>query len=239
MTCNALEWQFSHGGGTIVGDDNDLYIEDSAVDAFEQAKNWIWKDKISPPDVLTYDERQTFQTWINGNAAFMRAWPNAYLASQEAFPPNDVQATLLPKGNSASARHASTLGGWQLMVNAHSKGKKKKAAIKFVQFLTSEEKQLSLADELGKLPTITELYNVVDESLKFIESAGIKELFIGDSLGSSVARRPSTSTGRQYPKISEAYFNRVHEILENKNSNVPEVVEALQNDVRMLLPAKP
>lgn len=242
LLCNALEWQFSHSGGTIVDKNGDVDIPDSAVAAFERAKNWIWKDEISPLAVINYEETETFKTWKEGNAAFMRYWAPGYLASQKRTEfPHDFQVALLPTGN-ASASHASTLGGWQLMVNTHSKGKKKKAAIKFVQFLTSKEKQESLATEIGKLPTRIKSYLVAVDSLPFIEDTGIKNLVIGGkALGSSVAQivpRPSTSTDSKYPEISKVYSNRVHEILKNKNANVQEAVEALRSQLKILLPAK-
>lgn len=242
LTCNALEWQFSHSGGTIVDVNNEVDIQDSTVGAFERAKNWIWKDKISPPKVRNYDEFETFETWKQGNAAFMRTWATGYLASRkEPKVSNHFQVALLPKGN-ASASHASTIGGWQLMVNAHSEGKKKKAAIKFVEFLTSKKKQESLAMEIGKLPTRKDAYSVAVGSLLFMNEPGIKTLYTDDNslnrLKLQIVPRPSTSTDGQYPEISKAYFNKVHEILNNENTNVQQVVEALRNEVKVLLPVK-
>ena len=50
LTCNALEWQASHGGGFIVDVNKSVDIREPTIAAFERAKGWIgW---ISPPDVL-------------------------------------------------------------------------------------------------------------------------------------------------------------------------------------------
>lgn len=241
LTCNALEWQFSHNGGTIVDTKNNVDITEGAVTAFKQAKNWIWTAQISPPDVTEYDEGQTLRTWLRGNAAFMRHWPYAYLASQNENSKvrGDVGVTLLPKGSGESGRHASILGGWQLMVNAQSKRKEKRAAIKFVEFLTSRDMQKSLAIEAGKLPSLKDLYDDpnVRNTLRFIEEDERLKPSSKDRLNQAIVRRPSTSTSEKYPEISEAYFNRIHLILEDKNNfkNAQEVVDGLRTDIQQIL----
>jgi hypothetical protein len=62
-------------------------------------------------------------------------------------------------------------------------GKKKKAAIEFVRFMTRMDIQKQLAIETGKLPALKELFgdNDVQESLKFIQKQSLKNLFTGDS----------------------------------------------------------
>jgi trehalose/maltose transport system substrate-binding protein len=88
----------------------------------------------------------------------MRNWPYAYAASEKKGGPalqGDVGVTLLPKGPGENTHQASTLGGWQLMVNTASEGKKKTAAIRFVKFLTRKDTQLSLAKDTGRVPALT------------------------------------------------------------------------------------
>lgn len=241
LTCNALEWQFSHNGGTIVDIDNDVDIKDSAITAFERAKKWIWDDKISPPEVIEYDEGKSLKIWLQGDAAFMRHWPYVYRASQaqDAKTRGDVGVTLLPRGNGESGRHASTLGGWQLMVNAHSKHKQKKAAIKFVEFLTSREMQKSLAIETGKLPTLIDLYDdpEVKSALEFISTDNQLKSFSENLLNHAMVKRPSISTSEKYKQISNAYAGRVHQILkdENNTTNIQAVIEGLRTDIQQLL----
>ena len=56
----------------------------------------------------------------------MRNWPYAYGASHQKEPARGFITMLVsrcsPKVLGRNVRHASTLGGWQLMVNAASKG---------------------------------------------------------------------------------------------------------------------
>lgn len=256
LTCSALEWQTSHSGGTIVDKDNEVDIKPAAVTAFDRAKNWIWANSISPPDTTSYGQREILDIWNQHNAAFMRHWPYAYRASlvrdslvQEA----EIGVTLLPKGNINGSRHTSTLGGWQLMVNTHSKGRKKKAAIKFVEFLSKDMQELSapgdlpaplsLVTETGKLPALIELYDhpEVRTALPFVDVYALKDLFTQDSLVNSevqIVQRPSTITGKNYDDISSTYFNIVHGILKDSFKDTLQAMDTLRDDVQRLLLAK-
>ena len=72
LTSNALEWQASEGGGTI--------IEDGAVTVNNPRAIWAWKraasgpGSISPASVVAYTEWDAFNRWKAGQAVFMRNW---------------------------------------------------------------------------------------------------------------------------------------------------------------------
>ena len=245
LTCNALEWQFSYGGGKIVKiadrtknvNSLDIDIQETA-NAFEQTKDWIYKSKISPQLSNTSGDRENFRIWRKGNAAFMRNWSYAYNQSFEENPDfpdlrGNVGVTLLPKGNGEKASHASTLGGWQLMINANSQGKEKKAAIKFVEFLISKNIQESLALKTGKVPALQELYKnaKVVKKLPFLDNDEdnpyLKNFFT--NILDNTVQRPSAFTGRSYPRISEAYSDEVYDILRNNVRNTETSVEILRD----------
>ncbi len=77
LTCDALEWVKSYGGGQIVEADGTISINNpQAAAALEQAKSWI--GTISPEGVLAYQEEESRGVWQLGNAVFMRNWPYAY-----------------------------------------------------------------------------------------------------------------------------------------------------------------
>ncbi len=109
------------------------------VRALERARRWI--GTLSPPDVAGQLEDDSLRIWKNGDAAFMRNWPYAYVESMrpDSSVKNRLGVTLLPKGDQAGARHADVLGGFQLMVS--KKSANKDAAIELVKFLTSPEIQ--------------------------------------------------------------------------------------------------
>ena len=77
LTCNALEWIKSYGGGQIVEPDGTISVNNpQAAAALEEAKSWV--GTISPEGVLAHKEEDARGVWQTGNAVFMRNWPYAY-----------------------------------------------------------------------------------------------------------------------------------------------------------------
>src|SRR3984893_17222711 len=109
LTCNALEWQASDGGGQIIEADGAISVNNPhAIRAWQRATRWV--GSISPPSVVGYREWDSLNAWVAGDAAFMRNWPTAYLDSQAAGSPirNKFDLALLPGGK---AGRVGTLGG--------------------------------------------------------------------------------------------------------------------------------
>ncbi|MGI9254990.1 MAG: ABC transporter substrate-binding protein [Thermomicrobiales bacterium] len=207
LTCDALEWQVSNGGGTIIEPDGTVSVNNpQAIAAFERAKGWI--GAISPEGVTTYKEEDARGVWQAGNAAFMRNWPYAWSLAQaeDSVIKDKVGVGLLPKGDGENAQNAATLGGWQMMASKYSKNPD--AAIEFCRFLTSKEVQKAHAIDWSRLPTIVELYDdpAVLEAQPFFGS--LKDVFLGGAVA-----RPSTVSADLYNDVSTAYFTAVNEIL--------------------------
>jgi trehalose/maltose transport system substrate-binding protein len=219
LTCNALEWQISQGGGRLIGSDGKPSIRrDRFVAALERARGWI--GTLSPPAVTSQLEDDSLQIWKSGEAAFMRNWPYAYLESMkdDSSIRNRVGVTVLPRGDGPDGRHADILGGFQLMVSKTSKNKS--AAIEMVKFLTSPEIQRVNATTRGYAPTRPSLY---------YDSAALKaNPFFGtlrDVLLEGAVTRPSTVAGSRYDEISKAYFTAVRQILTGQKGAAPAVQE--------------
>ncbi len=108
LTCNALEWVASHGGGTIIDGDGSITIDNPlAVRGLALAAGWV--DTISPPGTLNYGEEEARGVFQSGNAVFMRNWPYAWALSQARDSPvrDKVAVAPLPRGG-ADGMHAST-----------------------------------------------------------------------------------------------------------------------------------
>ena len=134
VTCNAVEWIYSYGGGTVIDPDKNVTINNpNAIKALETAKSWV--GTISPTNVTTYGEEEARYIWQAGNAAFMRNWPYAYPLGQDSKSPisGKFDISVLPKGGD-DGKNAACLGGWQLMVSAYSKVPD--AAADLVKYLT-------------------------------------------------------------------------------------------------------
>src|SRR5690606_14896672 len=103
LTCNALEWQASEGGGSIIEPDGTISVNNEyTVRALKRAASWV--GTISPPGILEMDEEATREAFQNGGAAFMRNWTYAWAAMQQ--PDSPVQGRIavarIPAGSAGT-----------------------------------------------------------------------------------------------------------------------------------------
>ena len=222
LTCNAIEWQASYGGGTIIEPSGVISVNNSkTAAALKQATGWV--GTISPVGVLNFQENDALSLWTAGNAAFMRNWPYAYAVSQDkthSVIKDQFGIAILPSGGS---RNADTLGGWQLGVSKNSSHKD--AAIKLVQYLTSSAVEKKRAIDSSYLPTIPALYDDAEVLTANPYYADIKSV-----LANGAVARPSTVSGKNYDKVSQAYYANIHAILA-KTVSVNDGLSKLQSDL--------
>jgi trehalose/maltose transport system substrate-binding protein len=217
VTCNALEWIYSYGGGSVIEPDKTITIDNpNAIKALDTARSWI--GTISPEGVSTYAEEEARNIWQAGNAAFMRNWPYAYAlgADPKSAVSGKFDVAVLPKGGD-NGKNAACLGGWQLMVSAYSKVPD--AAADLVRYLSSAEVQKKIAINFSVLPTRPALYSDPDVLAK---NPFFKIML--DVFGNAVAR-PSTVTGADYNRLSTAFFQNVNKVLTGAESGKDAVVE--------------
>jgi trehalose/maltose transport system substrate-binding protein len=211
VTCNAIEWVYSYGGGTIIDPDRKVTINNpNAIKALEAAKSWV--GTISPQGVVSYGEEEARNIWQAGNAAFMRNWPYAYALGDDkkSVISGKFAATVVPKGG-ADGKNAACLGGWQLMVSAYSKNAD--AAADLARFLCAAEIQKRRAVDLGELPTRPEVYKDPDVLAKYPWFANAVDI-----LNNAIAR-PSTVTGADYNQVSTVFFQSVNKVLTGGESS--------------------
>jgi trehalose/maltose transport system substrate-binding protein len=220
VTCNAQEWIYSYGGGSVIEPDKKVTINNpNAVKALDTAHSWI--GTISPAGVSTYGEEEARNIWQAGNAAFMRNWPYAYGlgADPKSAVSGKFDVTVLPKGGD-NGKNAACLGGWQLMISAYSKVPD--AAADLVRYLSSAEIQKKRALAFSVLPTRPALYSDPDVLAK---NPFFKIML--DVFNNAVAR-PSTVTGADYNQLSTAFFQNVNKVLTGAESGKDAVVQVEQ-----------
>ena len=222
LTCDALEWVKSFGGGQIVEPDGTVSINNpNAIKALETAKGWV--GTISPPGVLAYQEEEARGVWQTGNAAFMRNWPYAYGLgnSDDSKVKGLFGVTTLPVGKEGDSS-AATLGGWNVAVSKFSKHQD--AAISLALYLAGPEAQKQRAIKETNLPTIVSLYDDADIAAAAPIIPQWKNVFL------NAVPRPSAPTLGKYSEVSSKFFNAVHETLSG-NGSAADNLAALEADL--------
>lgn len=205
LSCNALEWIVSHGGGTVVDESGQITINNpQAVKAIDLAASWV--QHITPEGVLNYAEEEARGLFQSGNAVFMRNWPYAWALAQseDSVIRGKVGVVALPKGGE-QGHHAATLGGWQLAVSRYSEHPE--VAADLVMYLTSAQVQKARAIQGAYNPTIASLY---DDPEVLAANPFFGDLY--QTLVSAVPR-PSNVTGSAYNQVSNGFWNAVHSVL--------------------------
>jgi trehalose/maltose transport system substrate-binding protein len=222
LTCNALEWIYSQGGGTIVDQNGEVDIDNpEAAGALDRARRWV--GTISPREVTSYMEGDALNRFRSGNAAFMRNWPYAYALSNAQDSPIKGKFDIAPLPHAENGRSAGTVGGWQLSVSSYSKSPE--ASIEFVRYMTSPEVQRWRALVGSYIPTI--------EALR--EESEVRERVYALTIlpQMDLIVRPSGLANASYPELSRSFFLGVKEILERRDAGsiLPMIQDRIENRV--------
>lgn len=222
LTCNALEWQASEGGGRIIEADRTISVNNPrTVRAWERAARWV--GLISPPSVVAYREWDALNIWHSGNAAFMRNWPTSYVTSEHSGIGDRFAAVLLPAGSAGST---ATLGGASLSVYRGTRHPKEAAAL--VRYLCRRDVERARAIATSQPPVMPDLYALPEVVTRRPHFAQLEKLF-----QNGVVQRPSTVTGVKYEDVSAAYFNEVHAVL-TKEKNASQAAFDLEGELKQI-----
>jgi len=205
LTCNALEWVASHGGGTVVDADGNITINNSsAAQGLDMAASWV--GTISPRGVMGYEEEESRAVFQNGDALFMRNWPYAYALANEDGSPIQGKVGIMPLPSAEEGGlHAATLGGWQWAVSSATT--EPDAAIALIRMLSERETQVQRFLLTGVTPSRPDAYldpRVLEQAPAM---ADLLPIF------STAIARPATSTGAQYARVSNAFSNAAFAVL--------------------------
>jgi len=208
LTCNALEWQESEGGGTIIENGAVTVNNPQTVRAWKRAASW--PGSISPPGVVAYKEWDALNLWKAGQAVFMRNWSNAYMVSSEKNSPVRGKFAMcpLPKGR---AGISGTLGGNGYAVSQYSLHPHEAAQL--VRFLCGRNEQFRRSQNPVEPSTIPDLYSnpsVLAANPYFTDVLRVYQ--------QGITLRPSGATGKTYPDVSRAYFEAVHAVLTHRKT---------------------
>jgi len=224
LTCNALEWQVSEGGGTILDDNGRVTVNNpQSTRAWDRAARWV--GSISPPGVVEYKEWDAGNMWQAGKAAFLRSWASEYIADRAptCLIRDRFDIAPLPGG----AGRAATLGGSGFGVSKYSLHPREAAML--VRFLCSREEQVRRCRNTADAPSISQLYDEPEFLASNPQFLRVLEVF-----RKGIVTRPSRAAGKVYPDVSRAYWEALHSVLTRKKS-AKQAADDLQDELERML----
>ncbi|MDR3210602.1 MAG: ABC transporter substrate-binding protein, partial [Planctomycetota bacterium] len=192
LTCAALEWIDSYGGGTIIDIDGNVTINNpQAAAALTAAAAWI--GDISPSGVLNYAEEDARGVFQSGDSVFMRNWPYAWALGQADDSPvkGKIGIMPVPKGTGSTSKPSGALGGWGIGISKYSK--KIAVAADLVFFLSSAEGQRRFSLLGSYTPSALSLFD--DPEIKAKNPVAILDVF------NNAVPRPAGVTGSKYNRV--------------------------------------
>jgi len=222
LTCNALEWIASVGGGNFV-DGGKVTIDNAKARTILDAVR-AQIGKTTPQGVTTYQEDQTEHAFDNGDAAFARNWPYQYGIGAGAGSKVKGKFSVAPLPHGAAGPSVATVGGWQLALSKYSKHKA--AATEFIRYMTSKAVEKFDAITNSNVPTIPSLAKdkQVVKTNPYLKPAT-----------ANVARvaRPARFLGTHYNEASKVIYQGVNQIL--NGSSAGSVLPSIQSKLNQIL----
>lgn len=200
LTVNALG--FINGwGGTVIDDNGEPTVEDDKAKAGLQALVDAYEDGTIAKGSTAATEEETNLAFTEGQTALAINWPYMYSNAVEKGLNFEVQPLVGESGVGVS-----TLGGYNNGINVNSKHKA--TAKEFIEFIISEENQLSFA-KASFPPVLASIYD--NEEL-------IKEQPYLPALKESLENAKPRPVSPFYPAISKAIQDNTYAALSSGKS---------------------
>lgn len=205
LTCDALEWIASSGGGKLVENKQVTFNNAQSVAIFNKVKGWV--GTVAPKGVTSYQEDETAQAFTGGNAVFVRNWPYMYQLAQDATATKG-KFDVAPLPVTGTNKPVGTLGGWQLGVSKYSKAQD--AAIEFVRYMTSEA--------VIKFRAVNGTYVPLYQSVADDPDVQKNQPFLKNLASVERVTRPSNALAENYNQGSTIMFQAFNAILNGQDA---------------------
>jgi len=225
LVCDMMEYILSNNGHILSPESHKPRLHDkSAIEAVRFVRDRIIGE-IAPRGVLTYQEPESLDLFIQGKAVFHRNWPYAWEVSN-----NPERSTIAGKvgimrlPHFQGGRSHSTLGGWQVGISSYSENKE--AALLFARFLTSQRIQKLLALKAGRAPTRKSLYEDQEILRAYPHFSSMKDIFL------TAYPRPRTPLYPAVSNILQRYFSRA---ISSPDSDIEEEAGRASREIEKIL----
>jgi multiple sugar transport system substrate-binding protein len=189
-------------GGRLLEGGRVTVSSPAGVRALTTMYDEIYRDGIVPQAALTWHEEESRFAFQNGESAFMRNWPYAYVLMEDSTASRIAgryAVAVMPAA--PGGRPTAALGGQQLAINANSSHPE--AAWAVIQYLTAPEQMLERARDASQFPTRPAMYD--DPALAralAIPPAQAREVI------EHAVPRPVTPLYSQLSEILQIYLHR-------------------------------
>lgn len=224
LVCDMMEFILSNNGQIIDETGKSVIADRQAIEAVRFVRDEII-GKIASTGMLTYQEPESLDLFMQGHAVFMRNWPYAWNHSNDPEKSRVVGKVGIAKlPHFKGGESYSTLGGWQLGISNYSENKNE--AWKFIKFLTSKRIQKLYAIKAGKAPTRKALYadrEVIQYNPHFVD---MKEVFL------SAYPRPRSPL---YPAISNVLQRYFSKVISDPESDIESEADQASEEIEKLI----
>jgi multiple sugar transport system substrate-binding protein len=226
LVCDLVSFIGSNNGAILQADGKTVSIaDDPAIEAVQLMHDLINKEKVTPADVLSWDEEPSRRPFTAGEAAFLRNWSYVWKISQSEAESKVVdKVAVVPLPHFPNKKSAAALGGYQYGINASSK--KREAAVEFVRWMSSPETQLRFATQLGLCPTRSAVFDRAEIASEQPFMQQLKDVFLG------AIPRPVTP---KYPQVTLVLQSEMSRAL--TSGNVKEALQTAKQKIATIVKA--
>lgn len=177
----------------------------------------------TPAGVTGFEETDADQIFASGQAAFLRSWNPTYgrLSGPGSAVSGHVGVASLPAFAGRPGPGFSTVGGWSLYVNPHTRNLG--AVSTFIRWMTDQEAQRSLV-RLAQLPT---------NAAVRADPAVRANPLMATGLAARAVTRPAATPA--YPAVSRAIYTNVSAAIGGSES-IPAALHAASTRIDQALP---
>ena len=225
LVCNMMEYILSNGGHILSPASGKAAIaEEASLEAVRFVRDSVI-GKIAPTGVLTYQEPESLDLFLQGRAVFLRSWPYAWeIANNPERSQVAGKVALAKLPHFAGHKSYATLGGWQVGISAFSQ--KKNAAWRLANFLGSKRAQKILAIQAGRAPTRTALYADPEVLAANPHFAKMKAVFL------TAYPRPQSPLYPALSNILQRYFSKA---ISDRNADIRREAREAAGEIDRLL----
>ncbi|MDT0306244.1 ABC transporter substrate-binding protein [Streptomyces sp. DSM 44917] len=224
LTVNWTELSAAAGGRSISRDGDRAAIDSPANRRVLDFMRGMLQDDVVPSATNSFQEPQSLQTFVEGDAAFHRNWSHGYSESNNpevSRVAGKVGVAPLPAFEGEEPPGPSALAGWNLMVNPHSDAVG--AVLAFIEWMTGDEAQRILAENTV-LPAVRDV----------LEDPGLRRENPVLDLAADVPLVARPAETPRYAQVSNGIFTNLNAALTGATSP-RSALRAAEEDIQRAL----